>query len=64
MGNILRKFATDLDPTITARIGTNAVVPQKTGDKPVVELTPTVTPKVRAIIDEMSAAALKEINAL
>jgi hypothetical protein len=64
MGGILRKFANELDPNITARIGTNATVPQATGEKKVVELRPEVTPQVRQIINEMSDKALKEINAL
>jgi hypothetical protein len=64
MGGILRKYADDLNPNISARIPSNATLKQASGDKPVVELKPEITPQVRQIMNEMNATAMKEINAL
>jgi len=64
MGGILRKYADDLNPNISARIPSNATLKQASGDKPVVELKPEITPQVRQIMNEMNATAMKEIDAL
>jgi len=64
MGGVLRKYADELNPNISARIPANATLKQASGEKKVVELKPEVTPQVRQIMNEMNDKALKEINAL